>query len=70
MFSSARASDPAGVKAAGAEIEESGSSWRREEGGHLELADVIEVAVDCHGAQSVKVGGALRAAGASSLEKH
>ena len=55
-----------GVKAAGADIE-SGHPGVEKHGSPV-LAGMIEVSVDCHGAQSVKVCRALSAAGASSLD--
>ena len=55
-----------GVKAAGADIESGHPGIEKH--GSPELAGMIEVSVDCHGAQSVKVCRALSAAGASSLD--
>jgi len=57
-----------GVKAAGADIESGHPGVEKK--GSPELAGMIEVSVDCHGDQSVKVCRALSAAGANSLEEH
>jgi len=57
-----------GVKAAGVDIESSHPGVEKH--GSPELAGMIEVSVDCHDEQSVKVCRALSAAGASSLDDH
>jgi hypothetical protein len=57
-----------GSRAEGADVESGHPGVESQ--GSPELAGTIEVSVDCHGDQSVKVRHALQTAGADSLKVH